>query len=792
MSAPEGADIEELVCRLGDAAVLTEAEVAGLGYDAREKRMRCPFEGCQHKGPEQSRSVQFYPGRHPRVFCFRCSARGDLLDLVQATRNLQRKDAIAYLSGQPAPAARPRLALVQPEPAPEDKDKLTPEKVKRLWDAMLKNDAEAEQYLEKRGLGEAVTLGLVRFAFARHPDKDVSAPARRGYRIAMLVVDTVGNPVGIQLRLVGEPKKKGTEREIKQWTVKGSSPSRGFFGQPHFVEGEPIVCVAEGMADTLAVAAWSKLPTVGAAGASNLSKLALQLEATGVSVENRLFFLFTQNDGPPKHESRKNFERLRQLLVKRGARAFHVSVPDPEIKDIAAWLQNHPDAEWPPEEVRARLEDIHSGEPAASTHYVQADGCALSIPARITTDRNAQDFTTLCALLDDPGTRELVMNGRGELSWCQMRHGVVHGGKLLADVDIHTVRLGLEAQGRSMDGGKALKFSIEDIEHALMLLAHKKSVHPAREWLKGLKWDGTPRLELELPGLFGQSEGSLAGTLLRRWFVAAAARAMSPGCKMDTVLVLVGPQAAGKTTFFEALGGEWYTSEPVDVGDKDGKLIMRRAWIVEWGELQSLNRARDQESIKDFLSRRVDQFRPHYGRRLFDAPRSCVIVGTTNSEGFLHDPTGNRRFWPVKCEKRIDVGWVRANREQLFAEAVAIYQAAQECPACKPLLPSERCAEHRWYLTDEEELELATEHKNYEATHPWSDIIEDWLGEQLILEPPVTAGRILIEVLKKHADQVTRADEMVVSGILKQLGWIRRRKDVNGRLRWVYERGGAM
>ena len=49
-------------------------------------------------------------------------------------------------------------------------------------------------------------------------------------------------------------------------------------------------------------------------------------------------------------------------------------------------------------------------------------------------------------------------------------------------------------------------------------------------------------------------------------------------------------------------------------------------------------------------------------------PRQCVMIGTTNDTDYLRDATGNRRFWPIKCEF-VDLEWLKENREQIWAEA---------------------------------------------------------------------------------------------------------------------------
>lgn len=758
-------EIDELVRNLGPDALRHEAEVMGLS--PKGNRIRCPFPGCVDKGADRERDAQLYGGNHPRIFCFACSTGGDVVDLVQLGRGLTRHEAILALTGGTAPPARPQLHVVGRPPPAEDPDKLAPTDVRRIWDALEQHDTQGEDYLRGRGLEEALELGMVRFATEQHPTGGVKAQARRGYRVAVLMTDVVGNPRGIQTRLVREPHG----REPKILSVKGSATTRAFFGEPDRIEASPIVAVAEGLADTLALSAWARgrteVAVVGAAGKGALPRLADELRDAGIQLEGKYFALFPQNDRP-KNGSRMEFRRLGQLLKQLGAHVVMVSTHE-EFKDLAEWLQARLDTEWPPPELqRAFLPEPGDDSPRDALP-VMSPGLAVPIPASIQADVYRQDFTTLCALLDDAVTREAVM-GRGELTWCEMSWFARVGGRRLEEVDLSTIRLGLEAQGRSTDG-KPLKFTEQEIAKALAVIARRKTVHPVRDWLvSSLRWDGKHRIETDLAALLGHEAGGFEARLLKRWTLSAIARAMVPGCKVDTVLVLVGDQGTRKSTFFDVLGGEWFTDAPVNVGDTDGMMIMREKWIVEWAELDAMRRARDQESIKAFITARIDFFRAPYLRKPSEAPRHCVIVGTTNNRQFLHDPSGNRRFWPIEVRQRIDIAWLRANREQLWAEARALHAAGEQ-----------------WWLDDDEEVELRAVHVEHEVQDPWTDLVRDWLDQHRVLGE-VTVAHLLLEALKHDMDQVNPAIAVRVGRVMATLGWGRARRRRDGAREWVYVR----
>ena len=730
--------IDELLRRLGSEAILHEAESHGLA--PRANRLRCPFEPCAHKGPQRERDAVVFAGGHPRIHCYACSSGGDLLDLLQRTRGITAAEALAHVQGQPV-SERPAPQLRVIGSMPDESGKMSAHEVRRIWDSLATTDDEGRRYLEGRQLEAGIEAGLVRFC--TDDNRAVSLHARRGHRLALLLTDVTGNPRGIQLRLTREARAK----EQKVLSIKGSVTSRAFFGEPGLIEAAPVVCVTEGLADTLAVSLWveSSGVVVGAAGKSFLPKLAEELEAAGIAVDGKLFVLFPQNDRP-KNESRREFTRLAQLLSARGASIAWVQTPD-EWKDVADWRKAVADLEWPVlEVVRAMAPDAGLDVAPALT---LPPGHAVALPAKFVSERYDNDLTTLCALLDDSASREALM-GRGELTFCEMTQVARIGGRPLLEVDLAKVRIGLEQQKRSSDG-KPLRFSLADVASVVPMLASRKTVHPVREWLTSLKWDGVSRTA-ELAVALGQEPGGFSQLLLRRWLLSAVARVMVPGCKVDAVLVLVGPQGAGKSTFFSELGKPWHTDSHVDVADKDGKLIMRKAWIVEWAELDSMRRSRDQEAVKAFLSARVDVFRAPYARDVIESPRHCVIVGTTNHREFLFDVTGSRRFWPVETAA-IDLEWVRQHREQLWAEALSAFRAGEQ-----------------WWLTPAEDLELARRNRGHEAEDVWTDPVRDWLDDHRILRE-VTVGQVLKLALDRDVDAWSRADEMRVAVILKQLGW---------------------
>lgn len=222
----------------------------------------------------------------------------------------------------------------------------------------------------------------------------------------------------------------------------------------------------------------------------------------------------------------------------------------------------------------------------------------------------------------------------------------------------------------------------EKVADALTATLTRHSYHPIRDYLNGLTWDGTPRLERLVIDYIGADDNDLTRTMTRKHFTAAVARVFEPGCKYDYCLVLTGPEGAGKSTLFSKMGGQWFNDSITTTEGKEGMEQLRRAWIIEMGELAGIKRS-EVENVKAFLSKKVDIYRAAYGRHTTDYPRQCVFCGTTNEALFLKGDTGNRRFWVILIEPHLRKHrkWQTAldrDRDQLWAEAVHYYREGEK------------------------------------------------------------------------------------------------------------------
>ncbi len=208
------------------------------------------------------------------------------------------------------------------------------------------------------------------------------------------------------------------------------------------------------------------------------------------------------------------------------------------------------------------------------------------------------------------------------------------------------------------------------IEEILALTAVENPCHPLREYLDGLQWDGVERIGSAFKRYLGADMPEPYLTdVCRKFFLACVKRAYEPGCKFDHVPILEGLQGKGKSTFIRYLvGNDWFMDSLPSMADKDASLYLQGIWICELGELATINKSGN-DVVKGFIARTVDKFRPPYGQRRADFPRTTLFIGTTDQDQYLNDPAGNRRFWPVRVNQ-CDFEGVQRDRDQLWAEAV--------------------------------------------------------------------------------------------------------------------------
>jgi len=288
------------------------------------------------------------------------------------------------------------------------------------------------------------------------------------------------------------------------------------------------------------------------------------------------------------------------------------------------------------------------------------------------------EMAWLAAKLRDADVAEKVC-GSSTIQLGQNGAIYLDGAKAVAEELIAQVQENISLHLRPNGWEKKFQYADTDIQKALLLVAKESPYRPVQDYLLALPpWDGYKRwANLHRTCLGTPTAEDIGGILLRKWAISAVARAMQPGCKVDTMLILQGTQGQLKSSFFKAVGGEFCNDSPINFSDKDGMAILAEAWIFEVAELATALKSRSQEEVKAFLSRSTDTFRAAYARSMTTIPRSCVLTGTTNNDVFLTDQTGNRRYWVVHTGA-IDLAKVKSMRDQLWAEALWLYRVERE------------------------------------------------------------------------------------------------------------------
>lgn len=294
----------------------------------------------------------------------------------------------------------------------------------------------------------------------------------------------------------------------------------------------------------------------------------------------------------------------------------------------------------------------------------------------------------------------------------------------------------------------------KDTTHqAVDLRAHERGFHPVRDYLNGLRWDGTPRLETWLHTYLCAEATPYTKGIGTMFLVAMVARVFDPGCKADYMMVLEGPQGVSKSTACAILGGQWFSDSLPDIrsAGKDVAQHLNGRWLVEVAEMSALDKT-EAAALKAFITRAVERYRPSYGRKEVVEPRQCVFIGTTNKPAYLRDETGGRRFWPVKVGK-VDTDALQRDRDQLFAEAVRRFRDGWA-----------------WWPSQGFEVEhiAPQQEARYEAD-AWEGLVAEFLHNRR----ETTVHQVAKEALFIETPKLGTGEQRRITAILERMGWDR-------------------
>lgn len=329
--------------------------------------------------------------------------------------------------------------------------------------------------------------------------------------------------------------------------------------------------------------------------------------------------------------------------------------------------------------------------------------------------------------------------------------------RVLQDRDYSEAVMWLEA--------KYMTPKVSSIASVIQTVAERSSFDRLREYLDGLEWDGVQRVTQFAGKYLGVKGDNYAPIVSERWLVSSVARGLDPGCKVDTMPILEGPQGLKKSTALERLyGREFFSDNLSDIGSKDAMMELQGVWGLEVAEMHRFSAA-ETNNVKKFLSRHTDRFRPPYGRSIIEAPRRVVMAGTINPEGnnYLRDATGARRFWPLECG-RIELDQIGIDRDQLWAEAVVMYRNGTP-----------------WWVQEDEQETVEAEQEKRTDVDVWVDMIVPFLRTR--------QSASQLEILKELGVPTKDADwrhSGRVGRIMKKLKWVQSRDRSGGRDETVY------
>ncbi len=348
-------------------------------------------------------------------------------------------------------------------------------------------------------------------------------------------------------------------------------------------------------------------------------------------------------------------------------------------------------------------------------------------------------------------------------------------GDLWQDHHTNALRIMLEAPAGPKRPGWGLKPSDRDLQAAIENAARLALFHPVRERLAAVPWDKVPRVETLFIDFLGAEDNAYHREIALKFLVAAVARAFEPGHKFDNVPVIEGAQGRRKSTFIRVLALDWFGELRADFGNEKGLVEqMGGAWILELPELSVLRRS-DIEEAKAFVSASHSTVRMAYGRLSKVFPRQCVFMGSTNQASYLVDDTGNRRWWPVRCEvEEIDTERLKGVVHQLWAEALHLYRHMRQKQP-EGTLPL--------YLTDLEACRIAGEvqesRRTVNDTDVTAGVIQEWLdtpvlreriGEATYTRMTTCVAQIWWEALGGNKPPTTTESRMIGKS-LRKIGW---------------------
>ena len=300
----------------------------------------------------------------------------------------------------------------------------------------------------------------------------------------------------------------------------------------------------------------------------------------------------------------------------------------------------------------------------------------------------------------------------GKMSYHYHSDKIYWDGKLVEKHHWTQIAIDLEERYR-------LETTEADLRNGVFRVAYLNQIDPIKEYLSGLEWDGVSRIQYFAEHILKCECDDFTRPIIeimsKKMFIAWVARALNPGCQMDTMPIFAGPKGVGKSRCVEFLlpTEQWYSRSKLNIGNKSALELIHQTgvWIWEFQELDDFH-GKHSGTIKAFLTDNKDRYRVVYDKDPVFRLRTTCFYGTSNDRNIMDDGP-ERRFWVFWCPNKVDLQWIKENRDHLWAEAVATYHTG-----------------HEWHLLPHEEDLLEKYQEAFLVEDPWAYGVLDCLVQK--------------------------------------------------------------
>jgi putative DNA primase/helicase len=411
---------------------------------------------------------------------------------------------------------------------------------------------------------------------------------------------------------------------------------------------------------------------------------------------------------------------------------------------VAATAESAADAEYLPANEHPHAEDYPNEQPSRS-HIVVWKDCGLLA------DSKDVPYATLANV-------SMVMrfhpNLKGRIWWDSFCERVYHTTQSpvpqeWTDFDSKNLTAFIQQTLRLP------KVTLKIVDDAIGHAAFQKPRNSVREWLEDLEWDRVERLSTWIGDCLDVPLTAYSMAVARNWIISMIARVYQPGCQADHMPVLEGTMGVGKSSALEILGDRWYAAVGTAFGSYEFINTIQGKWLVEIPDMAGFSR-RDHSHVISTITTRTDRYRVKYGRHDQDHPRKCIFAATSETEDYLPEMRGIRRYWPLRCGKDVNLDALRQQRPQIFAEAVAAYRMGES-----------------FHKMPKEETE--TEQRARNSDDLWTDDVLAYCEQREIGGYPVSPKKILTDsTISLASKDLDHHAKLRVINILKAYGWVRK------------------